>query len=99
MPAKESARRTLDLMRFRDMSLLFDASRRNKESASHANESTLCQCKLLTARSSVRVLFGEGSARPADVMEIDQSGVGWRWARAKGSAPLRSASGDENDLS
>lgn len=25
-----------------------------------------------------------GSARPAVVMEIDQSGAGWRWARAKG---------------
>jgi hypothetical protein len=54
LPTKESERRTLDFMRLRETSLLFDTSQRNKESASHANESTLCQGKLLTTRNYFR---------------------------------------------
>ena len=54
LPNKESARRALLLMRFHESGQLFDASWRNKESASHANESTLSQSKLLTTRKFIR---------------------------------------------
>lgn len=49
LTSKESGRRTLDFMRCRETWLLFDEWQRDKESASHTNEMSLCQRKLLTS--------------------------------------------------